>query len=316
MNYQPTVLIGDSLEVLKTLPTESVQTVVTSPPYYNLRDFGVPGQIGLEKTPREYVAKLVQVFREVRRVLRRDGTLWLNLGDTYAHDQKWGGATSGKNLGQKHHQVGLAGGFPMTRERKVSGVASKSLIGIPWRVALAMIDDGWVLRRDIIWHKPNPMPESVDDRPTASHEYIFFFSKSGRYYSNFEAVREPASGNAHSRGKNNNPNNQIALKQVRANSSFKTPQLVEDRNIRSVWTIVKENYSGPHFATFPQKLAENCILAGSKPGDTILDPFAGSGTVGRVAIKHSRRSILIDIDPRSVELIAGRTAEVQMELAV
>jgi DNA modification methylase len=310
------VLQGDCRQILKTLADNSVHCIVTSPPYWNQRDYGVVGQIGLEATPAEYVQVMVEVFREVRRVLRPDGTLWLNLGDTYCNDLKWGGSSGGKNLlkkaeGKHNYAVGTPGGFPATRQRKVVGLPSKSLIGIPWRVAFALQEDGWILRQDIIWHKRNPMPESVTDRPTKAHEYIFLFSKSGKYYYDAEAIKEPVTGNAHSRGKGKNPKRMAADRYVRSNATFDTTIMYETRNKRSVWTVATQAYSEAHYATFPEKLIEPCILAGCPEGGTVLDPFGGSGTVGQVATRFNRNSILVELNPEYIGQIEKRTDEVQ-----
>lgn len=311
-----TTLVGDCRDVLKTLPDNSVNCVVTSPPYWNLRDYDTPGQIGLENTPAEFIVELVKIFREIKRVLRPDGTCWVNLGDTYANDKKWGGSSGGKNLRENIHKVGLPGAFPKTRERKVSGITSKSLVGVPWRLAIAMIDDGWTLRRDIIWHKPNPMPESVKDRPSCSHEYLFFFSKTEKYFYDYKAIQEPVTGGAHSRGKGNNPKQKNAAPGTRANSRFQTPNMVKTRNKRTVWTIPLQGYRGSHFATFPEKLIEPCILAGCPADSVVLDPFGGSGTTGRVAARHGRDAILIELNPDYAKLITDRTDKIQKVMAL
>lgn len=265
---------GSCINILKGLPDNSVQCVVTSPPYWGLRDYQVNGQIGLERTPDEYVANMVSVFREVRRVLRKDGTLWLNLGDSYV-----GGATKGENEGAKQRtNKGATWGNNSDLallKHKVKGLKQKDLVGIPWRVAFALQADGWYLRSDIIWHKPNPMPESVTDRPTKSHEYIFLMVKSARYYYDADAIREVAAYD----GRKDIWQDGVAL-----------------RNRRSVWTVATHPYKGAHFATFPPALIEPCILAGSRVGDTILDPFNGSGTTMSVAKKFGRKSIGIDIN--------------------
>jgi site-specific DNA-methyltransferase (adenine-specific) len=260
-----TILQGDCIEQMRTLAPDSVQTCITSPPYFGLRDYGHDGQIGREETPDEYVARLVEVFREVHRVLRKDGTLWLNLGDSYA-------ANGGSHGGRQDNQRGVgakrthdAGGADSGRRRAPVGLKAKDLIGIPWRVAFALQADGWFLRQDIIWHKPNPMPESVRDRCTKAHEYLFLLSKEPRYY--FDAASMQENGSTSGR-----------------------------RNRRSVWTIQTRPFKGAHFATFPPALVRPCILAGSRPGDIVLDPFGGSGTTAAVAIEHRRRAILIEIN--------------------
>lgn len=290
---------GDCLSGLRKMPDGIVNTCVTSPPYFGLRDYGHDGQIGLEPTPDEFVAALVGVFREVRRVLRDDGTLWLNLGDSYSTDSKWGGSTGGKAAKALH---GAGGGG---RNKTRTGLAYKQLLGIPWRVAFALQADGWYLRQDIIWHKPNPMPESVTDRCTKAHEYIFLFSKSSRYYFNAGAIKETAvkgaSGSSFSKGK-------TATHQLGKSSE---KDRAEDglRNRRSVWTVATRPYAGAHFATFPPGLIEPCILAGSPAGGIVLDPFMGSGTTAAVAAKNDRFAFGCELNPEYIELIRERMGE-------
>lgn len=267
-----TLLHGDCRNILTTLPERSVQCVVTSPPYFGLRRYDVEGaQIGMEQSPAEYVASLVEVFRQVKRVLRDDGTLWVNLGDGYNAYNGNRGPAVGAN--KNHHEImpDLPGGYGLT----VKGLGNKQLLGIPWRVAFALQDDGWILRSDIIWHKPNPMPESVTDRPTRSHEYIFLFAKSPRYYYDAAAIAEPIKQSSIDRisqptfdqqhggpkdygttGVNSNRSMRKTLENFAANGSG-------TRNRRSVWTIPTRPYSGAHFAVFPEQLIEPCILAGS-----------------------------------------------------
>ena len=292
------ILIGDVRQRLAELPDCSVQCVVTSPPYWGLRDYGHEGQIGLEQTPDEYVAEMVAVFREVRRVLKDDGTLWLNLGDSYSGS----GKGPAGNLGAKHNERHL--------EHKHSaivpeGLKPKDLIGIPWRVAFALQAEGWWLRQDIIWHKPNPMPESVRDRCTKSHEYLFMLTKSARYFYDTEAIREQAVTGSwekmppigvvkHVDGNDNNT------------YSGNQPSLDGKRNKRSVWTIPTKPFKGAHFAVMPEALVEPCILAGSKEGDLILDPFLGSGTVAVVAVKHGRRWVGCELNPAYAEIAKSR----------
>lgn len=370
------IIQGDCRQELVDIPDGSVHCCVTSPPYFGLRDYGVDGQIGLEPTPDEFVTQLVEVFREVRRVLRDDGTLWLNLGDSYANDGKWGGHTGGKHANGLH-------GEPVGRGKRETGLKPKDLIGIPWRVAFALRADGWYLRQDIIWAKPNPMPESVTDRCTKAHEYIFLLSKSDRYYYEQEAIKETAVGPA---GGNIKPNKSfehdpvkhrtkaglaLAQQKARENGGF------ERRNRRSVWSIASRPYSDVHFATYPPALIKPCILAGTSSagccakcgaplirmlekekgepsnfngssfnkGKTaaarehlaavgqqerttatktigwrptcqceagppvpcvVLDPFAGSGTTGKVALELGRSAILIELNPDYVKLIEKR----------
>ncbi len=261
---QVTLLQGDALEVLRTIPSGSVQCCVTSPPYYGLRDYGVAGQIGLECTPDEYISRLLAVFAEVRRVLRDDGTLWLNLGDTYA-------ANRGYQVAQtKDEDTKRANGEFNHMPMKVAsfGVKPKDLIGIPWRVALALQADGWWLRSDIIWSKPNPMPESVTDRPTRAHEYIFLLAKSARYYYDAEAIKEPSTFNAVDWNADGTPKRESMIRgefegkgQEPGREAFRA--ISASRNRRDVWAIPTQPYPGAHFATYPEDLVEPCILAGT-----------------------------------------------------
>jgi DNA modification methylase len=314
------IICGDSAEVLKTLEAGSVQTCVTSPPYYGLRDYGVSGQIGLEETPEAYVAKLVQVFHEVRRVLANDGTLWLNLGDSYAGS--WGAMSH--DLDGKAKRTGSNQRPPTAN--KMDGIKPKDLIGIPWMVAFALRADGWYLRSDIIWHKPNPMPESVTDRPTKSHEYIFLLSKSAQYYYDYEAIKEPATypgddrkarakeEHKYTAGEKINgirPRKQDGTGNRQYTGFNDLYEPLDFRNRRDVWTVTTKPYVEAHFATFPPDLIEPCILAGSREGDTVLDPFNGSGTTGAVSIKHHRNYIGIELNPAYVELTDKRLSSVQ-----
>jgi len=325
-----TMLTGDCREVLKQMPDECVHCCVTSPPYFGLRDYGHAGQIGLEQTPDAYVAELVAVFREVRRVLRDDGTLWLNLGDSYATNRGYQVPDS------KHVDVGNGKGMKAAS----LGLKPKDLIGIPWRVAFALQADGWYLRQDIIWHKPNPMPESVTDRCTKAHEYVFLLSKSAKYYYDARVILEPAiygaqhAAKATSWGTNRkHPNkaNTADYAFIGDNSTcHKNDEGEFMKNKRSVWTVVTKPYKGAHFATFPPKLIEPCILAGcpatccpicgaaackcgnseSIPG-IVLDPFGGSGTTGEVATTHGRDAVLIELNPEYVLLQEKRVASAE-----
>ena len=276
--FRTMLLGGDVRRVLRQLPDASVQCCVTSPPYFGLRDYSHAGQIGLEQTPIAYVDALVDVFREVRRVLCADATLWLNLGDSYG--------------------------------------ASKQLLGIPWRVAFALQADGWYLRQDIIWHKPNPMPESVTDRCTKAHEYIFLLSKSERYFFAADANREPlAHANAqrttrtyntadrYGAGNGGNSGLDALAARMRAGE-------VTTRNRRSVWTVTTKPFKGAHFATYPPDLIEPCILAGSRPGGIVLDPFGGSGTTALVSRQHGRRAVYVELNPEYIEIARARLTEV------
>lgn len=305
-----TILLGDCLKRLASLPGESVQCCVTSPPYWGLRDYGCAGQIGQEPTPEEYVASIVSVFREVRRVLKADGTLWLNLGDSYAS------SPTGKGKDNKNSK--LEGGKHTQQEggkcpnKIVGDLKPKDLVGIPWLVAFALRADGWYLRSDIIWSKPNPMPESVTDRPTKAHEYMFLLSKSERYLYDADAIKEQGAGRM-DLGKMTSP---ARLNQGGAWAN--TEKTTEGRNKRTVWEVATAPYAGAHFATFPPKLIEPCILAGSRAGDMVLDPFNGSGTTGIVALKHDRRYIGVELNPEYVELSVPRleAEQQQMKLAL
>jgi len=332
------VIIGDCRAVLPTLEAGSVQTCVTSPPYWGLRDYGHAGQIGLESTPAEYVAGLVGVFREVRRVLRDDGTLWLNLGDSYnAAGRNGHGTRQGFKQGTNRAS---AAGADHTRPSDAT-LKPKDLVGIPWMVAFALRSDGWYLRQDIIWAKPNPMPESVQDRCTKSHEHLFLLAKSERYYFDSGAIAEPLTQSSVERLSQPNLENQIGSDRVpgKTNGNMKavfkaSGTYSEDsgrndggthpsggyvtgaatRNKRDVWIVTTQPYSGAHFATFPPALIEPCILAGSKPGDAVLDPFGGSGTTGQVAEALGRKWTLIELNPEYEKLGADRTRQIGMEL--
>jgi site-specific DNA-methyltransferase (cytosine-N4-specific) len=357
------ILTGDCRDILPTLPEKSVHCCVTSPPYWGLRDYGVDGQIGLEASPEEFIVEMVNVFREVHRVLRDDGTLWLNLGDTYAGSRgqslRGGPPSASSTLAGNGHRGGgpkLSGMTTVSRRRDnaviprsdffIPGLKPKDLVGIPWRVALALQADGWYLRCDIIWHKPNPMPESVTDRPTKAHEYMFLLSKSEKYYYDHEAIKEPVSGSAHARRGYKTPDGwdtssgngghgqfhregrekgkipgvgpkaEAAAAGVKSNKSFSAAivDLVQSRNKRSVWTVPTQPYSAAHFATFPEKLIEPCIKAGCPRGGVVLDIFGGSGTTGRVSTRLRRNSILIDLNPEYVKLQHERTSMVQLNV--
>jgi DNA modification methylase len=291
---------------MKTLPDGCVQTCVTSPPYFGLRDYGGgDSEIGQEDTVDGYVQKMVEVFREVRRILRDDGTLWLNLGDSYM---------SAKNCAPPPQtqggQRGMPSDFVPANRKDQKGLKTKDLIGIPWRVAFALQADGWYLRQDIIWHKPNPMPESVTDRCTKAHEYVFLLSKSARYYYDSEAIKEPgvkgAAGSSFNKGK-------TATHQM-GRSSGKDRSDSDTRNRRSVWTVATKPYRGAHFATFPPALVEPCILAGCPVGGTVLDPFSGSATTGQVALANGRSYVGCELNPEYHELAQQRLDGAQLGL--
>ena len=297
------VLIGDCIEGMRTLPDQSVHTCVTSPPYFGLRDYGMAGQIGLEATPDAFVARLVDVFREVRRVLRDDGTLWLNLGDSYASSQSNNGGYSEKSTlaGFTSPETKGRRANDATKPHKINhGVKPKDLIGIPWRVAFALQADGWYLRQDIIWHKPNPMPESVTDRCTKAHEYLFLLSKGPKYFFDADAIKEP------SMGREKFGNSRAIVHDDRQDCDRQDMTPTVDRNKRSVWSVATSPFKGSHFATFPPDLIEPCILAGSPIGGTVLDPFGGSGTTAGVAMKHGRNAVLCELNPDYAALMADR----------
>jgi len=303
---------GDAIEVLKTMPDQCINTCVTSPPYWGLRDYGVEGQIGLERTPEEYVDKLVQVFREVRRVLRDDGTLWLNLGDSYNGSKM-------NRSGQHGYKDGRSNKDKRFSVGGVEGLKPKDLVGIPWMVAFALRADGWYLRQDIIWHKPNPMPESVKDRCTKAHEYIFLLAKSRRYYYDAEAIKEPLARPEELLRKTpavfggRNKHGGYGTRKHNGNEYVGT---YTDRNKRSVWTVSTKPFPEAHFAVYPPDLIEPCILAGCPVGGTVLDPFAGSGTTLLVAIQHHRKAIGIELNPEYVEIAKRRLNSVQLKLVM
>lgn len=289
--------VGDARHILQTLPPSSAHCCVTSPPYFGLRDYGVDGQIGREGSVEEYIASLVSTFRGVRRILRDDGTLWLNLGDSYS---------SG---GRKAYDLSLVSKTSGVTNRSAGGARvtpswakPKDLLGIPWRVALALHADGWYLRQDIIWHKPNPMPESVEDRCTRSHEYIFLLSKAPKYYFDSTAIKEPLS--RPDEGKRKTParfggadKSGDASKQSRLHSGNEYLGTSDGkRNKRSVWTVSTKPFKGAHFATFPLDLVEPCILAGCPVGGVVLDPFGGAGTTGLCAVKNNRNATLCELN--------------------
>ena len=298
--------VGDCRELLAGMDEGSVQTCVTSPPYFGLRDYGVDGQLGLEATPDEFVEAMVEVFREVRRVLRDDGTLWLNLGDSYSGGANSGGANSGTTNGPPVRIQNL----PIKRGE---GIKPKDLIGIPWMVAFALRADGWFLRSDIIWHKPNPMPESVTDRPTKAHEYLFLLSKSPRYFYDADAIREESDQDDHNQRyareyDAHTENVGIGSSQPgnTGNIGIHSRPGKGGRNKRDVWTVSSQPFAGAHFATFPPKLIEPCVLAGAAEGDTVLDPFAGAGTTGLVALRHNRSFVGCELNPEYAELARDR----------
>ncbi len=325
---------GDALSLLKEMQSGIVDCIVTSPPYYGLRDYGVDGQIGREQTPEEYIDRLVTVFREARRVLKDAGTAWINIGDSYNGSGK-GGSNDPENA--KKYLQGTNRGNVQSRNPKtdISGLKPKDLIGIPWMLAFALRADGWYLRQDVIWHKPNAMPESVKDRCTKSHEYIFLLSKSRKYYFDADAISEDVadssvkryqqnielqSGSTRIQGKKNGPMKAALPRyggkkytehpqqffRTKSNSLY-TPK--PRRNKRDVWTVPTHGYKGAHFAVFPEELIEPCILASCPTGGVVLDPFTGSGTTAAVSIRLGRQFIGCEINPDYVQIANARIKE-------
>lgn len=337
MNLQ--IQTGDAVSVLKQHGSESVNCCVTSPPYWGLRDYGVAGQLGLEKTPEIYVEKMVEVFGHVRRVLRSDGTLWLNLGDSYSGGGRGGNPGRSKFQKQRTNEGSLS-----VRGVQRSPLKDKDLIGIPWMVAFALRSAGWWLRSAIIWAKPNGMPGSQEDRPTSSYEYVFFCTKAARYWSDFDAIKTPpressmvrlaqdiqaqagshrANGGAKTNGtmkalSGGQPNIRKARDKQRGHSrrhagfNDRWDQMTRAEQqsmpvmMRDVWFIPPAQFRDAHFAVMPEEVARRCILAGCPPGGTVLDPFAGSGTVGKVALEYGRGALLVELNPEYVKLIHGR----------
>ncbi len=299
-SIRDTFICGDAVTVLRQLPDACVQCCVTSPPYYALRDYEVVGQIGQEPTPQQYIERLVAVFREVRRVLRPDGVLWLNLGDTYANDAKCGGHPGGKHPKALHH---------LTRPRCWTGLPGKNLLGIPWRVAFALQTDGWYLRCDVIWSKGNAMPESVRDRPTKAHEYLFLLTASEQYYYDAAAIAEPTVS-THPSGNGFKRCARLTFRNADGSARGKQDQwhVTTSRNRRSVWQINTTPSHDASSAAMPPKLAELCILAGSRPMDIVLDPFVGSGTVALVARQHRRSYLGVDLNPNALRRAEERLA--------
>lgn len=319
---------------LNMIDDQSIQCVVTSPPYYGLRDYGVDGQIGLEQTPEEYVSHLVLVFREVWRVLKNDGTLWLNIGDSYAGGNKKCG-TEGEKQKTNKGASWVENDSLATLKSHLPGLKNKDLIGIPWMVAFALRADGWYLRAENIWNKENCMPESVTDRPTKSHEQIFLLTKSAHYFYDAEAIKEPCKWSTMERLSQNIDDQNGSSRTGKTNGNMKAVAGknmdtsmaggaigIENRkhlpygmaNKRTVWTISTQPFKDAHFAVMPEKLVEPCILAGSKPGDTILDPFSGSGTVGVVAKRFGRQFIGIELNPEYIKISEKRISKTPASL--
>tara|TARA_Y100001938_G_C7997824_1_gene383059 strand:+ start:44 stop:997 length:954 start_codon:yes stop_codon:yes gene_type:complete len=296
---------GNCLDTLKKIEDESINTCITSPPYWGLRDYGESKQLGLEETPEEFVNNLVEVFREVKRVLRDDGTVWLNLGDSYA-GPKGNNRGEGAGGGQKRGELM---GFNNIKTKVPKGLKSKDLVGIPWRVAFALQRDRWILRQDIIWHKPNPMPESVKDRCTKAHEYIFLLSKKDKYYCDMDSIREPI--------KESNKGFIMARARTaqgalggenKHNMERRDYEEIKGANKRSVWSVNSKPFQGAHFATFPLDLIKPCVLAGCPEGGTVLDPFGGSGTTALVANGHNRNAILCELNEDYIKIAKDRLA--------
>lgn len=328
------VIFGDCRDTMRDLKDQGVrvQMCVTSPPYFGLRDYGHPGQIGLEKTPAEFVAAMVEVFDGVRELLADDGVLWLNLGDSY---NAAGRAGHGTRQGCKQGTNRASATKADNCRPSVDWLKPKDLIGIPWRVAFALQEAGWYLRQDVIWHKPNPMPESVTDRCTKAHEYLFLLTKSERYFFDAEAIKEQAVkgaansdfhtgktaehqlGRASTKPRKSNSTNDSAVPGATEHSGLHregTEREPENRNRRSVWTVPTQPYSGAHFAVFPAALIEPCILAGSRPGDLVLDPFMGSGTTAQVAQQLGRQWIGCELNTEYAPLQQARTAQAALAI--
>lgn len=322
-----TILAGDCRQVLVTMPDQSVNCIVTSPPYFGLRDYRVEGQIGRESEPLQFVDTMAGVFAEAWRVLRDDGTLWLNLGDTYAGGGNGGGGSFAKD--------GIRAALPGSDKNKAlrngrrgvgAGIKTKDLIGIPWRVAFALQAAGWYLRQEIIWSKPNAMPESITDRCTRSHEYIFMLSKRDRYYYDAEAIKEPAVSR---KSKWTDNGRDVARGSLRRQAGFGGAYAERialegaptTRNKRSVWTVATHPFRGAHFATFPPDLIRDCILAGCPAGGVVLDPFFGAGTTGLVAHQLGRGYLGIELNPDYIaiakhRLLIGRILSLHPETAL
>ena len=326
------ILVGDVRESLRGLPDGAVRCVVTSPPYWGLRDYGNDGQIGLEQTPDEYVAEMIGVFREVRRVLADDGTLWLNLGDSYAAArggstppaETLAGGVNGWMPDGKRVNRDRKDGYNPSRNAPAIGLKHKDLVGIPWRVAFALQADGWYLRQDIIWAKPNPMPESAKDRCTKAHEYVFLLTKQPRYYYDNDAIREEpkldkrtATNKTPVEMNEKDVERMLMAKGIWGGNQMSKPRgamyrgydEVKGANRRSVWSINSKGFKGAHFAVMPEALVEPCVLAGSATGDTVLDPFSGSGTVGVVALRHGRNYIGCELNPNYAAISEERIRE-------
>ena len=335
-----TILQGDCLDHLALLPSDSFDCIVTSPPYWGLRDYGVERQIGLEPTLSAYLNQMTAVCRELRRVLKPGGTFWLNIGDSYCSTDKWGGGKSGNTGKHTRTENGDVPSWAVrTKKEPQVGLKPKDLCMVPNRLAIRLQDDGWYVRSEIIWHKPNPMPESVTDRPTSAHEKLWLLTKSTKYFYDHEAIKEPVvkgyAGSSFSTGKtaehqlgraSTKPRRGEKQQAIADNSNASTARrlggfnarwdaaeangaVMETRNARNVWTIAPHPFKGAHFATFPPELVERCIKAGCPPGGSVLDPFGGAGTTGLVAERLGRRATLIELNPEYVALATARIAK-------
>ncbi|MET7944405.1 site-specific DNA-methyltransferase [Streptomyces sp. NPDC005302] len=305
---QITLILGDAREQLRTLPAGSVDCIVTSPPYYGLRDYGTPGQYGLEATPAAYVETMRALFAEARRILADDGTLWLNLGDSYAAQRSGDGTT------KRSDKKGAAAAGPVSRPAN-----AKNLLGIPWRVAFALQDDGWILRNEIIWHKTNAMPESIKDRLSSRHEHLFLFAKASRYSFDLDPIREPHTMRPQRRPRGHKERQRLGVLPAQTYSTSQRDEPGVDghplgRNPGDVWSIPTRPYPAAHFAVFPIDLPLRCIKAGCKPGGTVLDPFSGSGTTGAAARQLGRKYIGIDLNPAYHDLARDRFAQGVLDL--
>lgn len=303
------IIHGDALSSLAKLPDDSIHCCITSPPYYGLRQYGVEGQIGLEQTPEAYIARLVAIFHEVKRILRQDGCLWVVIGDSYARDAKKGQHKPGDPGKQAYIYDAGGGRASTTLDLGACGLKPKDLIGIPWMLAFALRADGWYLRSDICWYKPNVMPEAVTDRPTKAHEYVFLLTKSEHYYYNADAIKEKSTC-SRMRGPALHPDRES----TNGNAGLARRKPKPFRNRRSVWSINTEPFKGAHFAAFPRKLVEPCVKAGSPKGGIILDPFLGSGTTAVVALSLGRKFVGIELNERYVEIASARVGDVSPPL--
>lgn len=309
MEFRDKIIQGDCLKGLKNLPDNSIDCCVTSPPYFGLRDYGNENQIGLEETPEDFVNKLVEVFAEVKRVLKPQGTLWLNLGDSYnGYKGNAFSETAGSEYAGHRNQPTRKSGYGL----ECKDIKPKDLIGIPWMVAFALRANGWYLRQDIIWHKPNPMPESVNDRCTKSHEYIFLLSKSQRYFYDADAIKYPVLEESINRVKTgwagNEKRGYTSGKQNNLSKRYGSQKAIEMTmaNKRSVWSVNTKSYTEAHFATFPQELIVDCIKAGCPKGGIVLDPFMGAGTTGLVAKKLERNYVGFELNPDYIKIAEKR----------